>query len=196
MLAANAVRLWRKLLVFAFRLIGGLRPARSRSEAHAGVAVGAEPGRGQTPPPASNGHNATTDIGAATRGFNGASGTNGLSGGHGYPGGNVGAIVLSIGALVPINNHCFIKHSGACAGLGARSQKMGYSPPRPHSVADVSPSYRLQCIGRLTRCRRLVDWPETALWEASRLASVGLNRLLGKWCQRPGMSVAQSPNRY
>ena len=46
MLAADAGRLWQKLLFFAFCLIGGLKLARSRSEAHAGAAAGAEPERG------------------------------------------------------------------------------------------------------------------------------------------------------
>jgi len=45
-LAADAVRLWQKLLVFAFCLMGESKAARSRSEAHAGVAAGAEPERG------------------------------------------------------------------------------------------------------------------------------------------------------
>src|SRR6185437_284995 len=47
-------------------------------------------------------------------------------------------------------SHCFFERSGACSGLGARSPKMGCSPPRPHSVADSSPFCRYQCLGRLS----------------------------------------------
>ena len=43
MVAADAGRLWQKLLVFGFCLMGGLKSACSRSEAHAGFAAGAEP---------------------------------------------------------------------------------------------------------------------------------------------------------
>jgi hypothetical protein len=45
-LAVDAGRLWQKLLVFAFCLIGEWKPSRSRGETHAGVAAGAEPERG------------------------------------------------------------------------------------------------------------------------------------------------------
>src|SRR5689334_17459421 len=33
---------------------------------------------------------------------------------------------------------------------------MGCSPPRPHSDVDISPSYRRQCIGRLSSPRSVV----------------------------------------
>jgi hypothetical protein len=68
----------------------------------------------------------------------------------------VGSIVLSITALVPINNRIASLNTAAPApGWEREHKKMGRSPPHPHSVADGSPSYRRRCIGRLTRRRHL-----------------------------------------
>jgi uncharacterized membrane protein len=65
-----------------------------------------------------------------------------------------GTIILSISVLVPINNRIIASlNAGTPPAAWERSPKMGASPPRPHSIADNSPSCRHQCIGCLSSSR-------------------------------------------